>query len=78
MLRWALDGHRSRIPVDFETRELWREHQYRKLYPGLTHDQYLDEPCEVVDWALAFARMEAEMEEEAMKRAQEKAKHDRG
>ncbi len=77
MLRWALEG-RSRKPVDFATRELWREHQYRKVYPGLTHEEFLDEPCEVVDWALAFARMEAEMEEAAMKRAQDDAKRQHG
>jgi hypothetical protein len=36
----------------------------------LTHAQYLDEPAQVVDWALAFARMEDEMEEEAIKKAE--------
>lgn len=50
----------------------WREHQYRKLYPGLTHEEYMDEPCEMVDWALAFAGLEAKMQDEAMKKATEK------
>lgn len=36
----------------------------------MTHEQYLDEPCETVDWALQFANMEAELEQEAIKKAQ--------
>lgn len=31
----------------------WREYSYRKLF-GLTHEQYLDEPAEVVGWLLAI------------------------
>ena len=48
--------------------ERWREHRYRKLYP-MTHEQFLDEPCVTVDWALAFAGLEAELESEAIKKA---------
>ncbi len=35
----------------------------------MTHEQYLDEPVQVVDWALAFARLENDMEAEAIKKA---------
>lgn len=45
----------------------WREHQYRKLY-HLSHDQYLDEPVHVVDWALAMEHMESDMTREQVDR----------
>jgi hypothetical protein len=44
-------------------RERWREYRYRKVF-GLTHDQYLDEPAETIDWLLKIddAVREAEAE----------------
>ena len=36
-------------------------HTYRKLYPGLTVEQYREEPAAEIDWALAIANLEAEM-----------------
>jgi len=39
----------------------------------LTHEQYLDEPLHVVDWALEFSKLENEMERDQMKRAQKDA-----
>jgi len=42
------------------------------LYPGLTHEQFLDEPSDTVDWALAFAGMEAKMEADAIEKAKKK------
>lgn len=28
----------------------WREYEYRRAFGGLTHEQYLDEPNEAVQW----------------------------
>jgi hypothetical protein len=39
------------------------------MYPGITHEEYLSEPADTVDWALAFAGMEAKMEADAIKKA---------
>jgi len=41
----------------------------------MSHQRYLDEPAEVVDWTLALANMEAEMEQAAMERERKKAEH---
>ena len=30
-----------------------REYRFRKLF-GLTHEQYLDEPVDIVDWLIAI------------------------
>ena len=73
VLRFTLEGRSAQHP-DPEFIERWNEHCYRKLYGGLTHEQYLDEPGVVIDFALAFQGMENEMEKDAIKRAQEKRK----
>lgn len=41
---------------------------------GLSHDQYLDEPAETIDWMLALDRMRAEVERAQMEKAQEAAR----
>lgn len=64
----ALKGA-SGEPVDLETSRMYREYRYRKTYSGLTHEQYLDEPRTMIDWTLAFAGMEAEMEREEIEKA---------
>ncbi len=45
------------------------------MYP-MTHEQYLDEPAQVVDWALAFAGLEAKLEEKHIERAKAEAQND--
>lgn len=38
----------------------------------MTHEQYLDEPAHLVDWALAFKGVEAKVQEDAMEKAKNK------
>lgn len=40
------------------------------MNPGLTHQQYLEEPAEVVNWFIAFDNMEAKMIADARRRAE--------
>lgn len=51
-MRWALEGGGGKAPIEVAQR--WEEFRYRRLFPALTHDQYLDEPSETVDWMLAI------------------------
>ena len=32
---------------------LWREYRFRSVF-GVTHEQFLDEPTEAVEWMLAM------------------------
>lgn len=56
------------------TAEWYREYRFRKVFPGVTHDEFLDEPGDAVDWLLAINRMVEEVELER----QEKAERDAG
>lgn len=36
------------------------EYKYRRLFKGITHDDYLNEPCDVIEWMLRIGHLEAE------------------
>ena len=41
------------MTVDADTRAYWTEYAYRKLFP-MSHNEYLEEPVEVVEWLVAI------------------------
>jgi hypothetical protein len=52
--------------VDEDLVEGWNEHQYRTMYQGLTHQEYLLEPGRIVERQLAIAEVKAEIEKESL------------
>lgn len=60
----------SRVDVEPEIAELWREYRYRTLF-RLTHEQYLDSPAHDVDWMLAIDNTYTDAQNEMRRRANE-------
>lgn len=50
----------------------WREYEYRRAFPGLTHDQYLDEPLEAIQWLTRIHDEVETFKAEQQKAAQQK------
>jgi len=42
---------------------MWREYNFRKVFGG-THEEYLDEPSELVDWLISIDVMAKELRRE--------------
>jgi len=43
--------------------EWWEEYRYRKLVP-MSHETYLDEPVEAIEWTLRMDNLKIEVENE--------------
>ena len=68
-------GGSSAERVDLDTAERYASYQWRKLFPGavVTHQEFLDKvDIDTADWDIAFAGMEARIQEEAIKKASDK------
>lgn len=49
--------------------EWHREYLYRRAFPGITHEQYLDEPGDAIEWLLRIDKVTRDLEAEAERRA---------
>lgn len=36
---------------------MWREFQYRQAMPGMTHEDYLNEPADLIQWFIEFSKL---------------------
>ena len=56
-----MEGH-GRVDVPPTTQQMWEEYRYCKdIKPGLTHEQFLEEPAQVVKWLLEIDDVVAEV-----------------
>ena len=58
--------------------ERWRSYQWRRLFKGVTEDDYFATSAVTVDWDLEFARMEGERQKAQMDKARREADEKRG
>ena len=50
-------------PPDDQIMEWWEEYRYRKLVP-MSHEAYLGEPVEAIEWTLRMDNLRAEVDSE--------------
>jgi hypothetical protein len=50
--------------VPDEALEWHHEYLYRRAFPGLTHEQYLDEPGDAIQWLLRIDKLHRDAEAE--------------
>lgn len=62
-LRSALKA--STTPLDPVTAGWYVEYKYRRIMPGLSHEQYLDEPGDAIQWMTRIHQIVTEIEREA-------------
>lgn len=57
--------------MPYEVAQHYEEYRYcQQIKPGLTHEQYLDEPADTVAWLLQIDATIAELKADAAKRRQ--------
>lgn len=54
--------------------ERWRSFQYRRLFPGLTEEGYLDTPVGVIEWDFQLARIDSEIQQAQIEKNRGKGK----